>query len=112
MTWSKSFGQLPQRRVQSNNSALTIFDVRKSDSDNYMCTAFNILGSVKQRTILIVFPLPMFIVRPPVILEAIVGETLNLNCSAVGNPKPVISWKREGARLPDGCSLDSKDSLI
>ena len=37
--WLRPFGQLPQGRVQfeNNNSTLTIFDVRRTDSDNYVC---------------------------------------------------------------------------
>ena len=112
VTWSKSFGQLPQERVQRNSSTLKIFRVRKKDSDNYLCTAFNILGSAMQRTHLVVFPLSTFIVRPPLKLEATVGGTLTLNCSATGDPRPVISWKRQGAQLPIGRSHSSGDALI
>ena len=66
VTWSKSFDQLPQGRVESNNSALTLFDVRRSDSDNYFCTATNMLGKVVQKTLLVVVSLPQLIVKPPV----------------------------------------------
>ena len=52
VTWSKSFDQLPQGRIESNNSVLTLFDVRRSDSDNYVCTATNILGTVVQSCLL------------------------------------------------------------
>ena len=33
---------------------------------------------------------------------AATGDTLTLNCSATGDPRPVISWKRQGAALPVG----------
>ena len=112
VTWSKSIGQLPQGRVQSNSSTLKIFHPRKEDSDNYLCTAFNILGSAMQRTHLIVVPLPTFIVNPPLMLEATVGGTLSLNCSATGDPRPVISWKRQGAQLPVGRNRSLGDALI
>ena len=46
VTWSKSFGRLPKRRVHSNNSAIQLLGVRKDDSDNYLCTATNLLGTV------------------------------------------------------------------
>ena len=36
VTWSKSFGQLPQGRVQSNKSVIKLLSVRKADSDNYL----------------------------------------------------------------------------
>ena len=112
VTWSKSFGQLPQGRVQSNSSAMKIFHVRKEDSAYYLCRAFNILGSSLKRTLLIVVPLPKFIVKPPLTLMATVGGTLTFNCSATGDPRPVISWERQGAQLPVGRSHSSGDALI
>ena len=44
VTWSKSFGQLSRGRVHSNNSVIKLFGVRKVDSDNYLCTATNLLA--------------------------------------------------------------------
>ena len=58
VTWKKAFGQLPQGRVESNNSVITLFDVQKSDSADYVCTATNMLGKALQRTLLVVVSLP------------------------------------------------------
>jgi len=102
VTWTKAFGQLPQGRVQSNNSVIRLLDVRKSDSDNYLCTATNLLGSVVQKTLLVVVSLPRFNAKPPVKAVVIVGDTLTLNCNATGDPQPVISWKKQGGQLPVG----------
>ena len=102
--WSKSFGQLPQERVQSNHSVLKLFDVRKADSADYFCTATNLLGSAVQKTLLVVVSLPRLTIKPPAKVVAFVGGSLTLNCSATGDPQPVISWKRQGAQLPVGRS--------
>ena len=104
VTWSKSFGQLPQGRVQSNNSVIKILDARKADSDNYICTASTLLGSAVQKTLLVVVSLPRFTIKPPAKVVTGPGDTLTLNCSATGDPQPVISWKRQGAQLPVGRS--------
>ena len=112
VTWSKSFGQLPHGRVQLNSSAIKLFAVRKSDSDNYLCTAGNLLGSVVKRTVLVVVSIPQFYVKPPEKVVAVPGDTLTLNCSATGDPKPVISWKREGATLPVGRSQQINGALV
>ncbi|PFX13809.1 Fibrinogen C domain-containing protein 1 [Stylophora pistillata] len=111
VTWSKSFGQLPHGRVQFNNSVIKLLDVRKSDSDNYLCTARNLLGSVVKRTHLVVVSLPQFTVRPPGKVLAIPGDTLTLNCNAIGDPQPVVSWKRQGAQLPVGRSHMTSQAL-
>ena len=96
VTWRKSFGQLPQGRVRYNNSVLQITDVRKVDSDSYICSAINLLGNVERKTQLVVVSLPVFTVKPPGKIAVGIGDTLTLNCSATGDPQPVISWKRQG----------------
>ena len=112
VTWRKSIGQLPQGRTQYNNSVLQISDVRKSDSDWYFCSAVNLLGNVERKTHLVVVSLPVFTVKPPGKVSAATGDTLTLNCSATGDPRPVISWKRQGAALPVGRSHTTNDALI
>ena len=112
VTWRKSSGQLPQGRVQYNNTALQISDVRKVDSDAYFCSAVNLLGNVERKTLLVVISLPQFTVKPPGKVFVGSGSTLTLNCSAIGDPRPVISWKRQGAALPVGRSDRTNDSLV
>ena len=112
VTWRKSSGQLPQGRAQYNNTALQISDVRKVDSDAYFCSAMNILGNVERKTLLVVISLPKFTVKPPGKVTALTGDTLTLNCSATGDPRPVISWKRQGATLPVGRSHRTNNALV
>ena len=112
VTWRKSSGQLPQGRAHYNNSVLQISDVRKSDSDTYFCSAVNLLGNVERKTQLVVVSLPVFTVKPPGKVSVVTGDTLTLNCSATGDPRPVISWKRQGAALPVGRSHRTNDALI
>ena len=112
VTWRKSSGQLPQEGAHYNNSVLQISDVRKSDSDAYFCSAVNLLGNVERKTQLVVVSLPVFTVKPPGKVFAATGDTLTLNCSATGDPQPVINWKRQGAALPVGRSHKTNDGLI
>ena len=104
VTWGKLLGQLPQARVQSNNGVMQLFDVRTVDSADYICTATNLLGSAVQKTLLVVVSLPRLTIKPPAKVVAFLGGNLTLNCSATGDPQPVISWKRQGAQLPVGRS--------
>ena len=112
VTWRKSSGQLPQGRAHYNNSVLKISDVRKSDSDWYFCSAVNLLGNAKGKTLLVVGSPPVFTVKPPRKVSAATGDTLTLNCSATGDPQPVISWKRQGAALPVGRVQGNEGALI
>ena len=112
VTWSKSFGQLPQGRVESNNSVLSLRDVQKSDSADYVCTATNKLGKDIQKTLLVVVSFPRFTVKPLAKIVKLIGANLTLNCSATGNPPPVISWKRQGSQLPVGRSQQIDGALV
>ena len=112
VTWRKSSGQLPQGRIQYNNTALQISHVRKVDSDAYFCSAVNLLGNVERKTLLVVISLPKFTVKPRGKVSVRIGDTLTLNCSATGDPRPVISWKRQGATLPVGRSHRTNDALV
>ena len=111
VTWRRSSGQLPQGRVKYNNSALQILRVRKNDSDFYVCSASNLLGRVEKKTLLVVASPPRFVVKPPANVVPL-GRTLTLNCGAVGDPQPVISWKKQGGQLPAGRSQQINGSLV
>ena len=112
VTWRKSSGQLPQGRAQYSKGVLQLSDVRKSDSDIYFCSAVNLLGNVERQTLVVVVSLPAFAVKPPGKVSAATGDTLTLNCSATGDPQPVISWKRQGAALPVGRIYGKEGTLI
>ena len=98
--------------MECNNSALHISHVRKDDSDTYFCSAVNLLGTVERKTLLVVISLPSFIVKPPGKISVETGGNLRLNCSATGDPQPVISWKRQGAALPVGRSQQINGALV
>ena len=112
VTWGRSFGQLPQGRVRSNSSVVKLLNVGKSDSDNYLCTATNLLGKAVKRTVLVVVSLPRFTVKPPAKIIAKPGDTLTLNCSATGDPQPEITWKKQGSRLLIGRSQQINGVLV
>ena len=112
VTWRRSSGQLPQGRVRYNDSALQVLHVSKGDSDLYFCSATNLLGNVEKKTLLVVVSLPRFTIKPPARVVVWSGYTLTLNCSASGDPQPVISWKKQGGQLPVGRSQQSNGQLV
>ncbi|CAH3186041.1 unnamed protein product [Porites evermanni] len=112
VSWRKSSGQLPQERVKYSNSALQILHLRKDDSDFYVCSASNLLGRVEKKTLLVVVSPPRFTVKPPATVVAWVGGSLKLNCSASGDPQPVIRWKKQAGQLPVGRSQQINGSLV
>ena len=59
--------------------------------------------------------MPMFKVAPPDDVLVDQGQTLVLDCSAAGEPKPVVMWHRESVNNPvsseDRASVLTNDSL-
>ena len=98
--------------MKYNNSALQIFHLRKGDSDFYFRAAANLLGRVEKKSLLVVVSPPRFTVKPPDKVVAVVGGTLKLNCSATGDPRPVISWKKQGDQLPFGRNQQINGDLV
>ena len=54
----------------------------------------------------------MFIIKPPAKIKGRIGANLTLNCSATGDPQPVISWKRQGSQLPVGRRQQMDGALV
>ena len=81
--------------------------------------SWNCLGSVSlilitvvKRTVLVVVSLPKFTVKPPEKVTTLIGETFTLNCTATGDPQPVVNWKKQGAQLPVGRSQEINGVLF
>ena len=112
VTWRKLSSQLPQVRVRYNNNALQISQVRKEDSDVYTCTAKNFLGKAEKNTLLVVVSLPQFTSKPPSKIMSMLNSTVRLNCSATGDPQPIVSWRKQGGQLPVGRSQQINGALV
>ena len=56
--------------------------------------------------------LPQFTVKPRAKVVAFPGLVMTLNCSASGDPQPVISWKKQGSQLPGGRSQQINGALL
>ena len=112
VTWRKLSGHLPLGRVRYNNSALQISQVRKEDSGVYTCSAKNLPGKAQKQTMLVVVSLPRFTSKPPSKIVSIISFTVRLNCSATGDPQPIISWRKQGGQLPVGRSQQINGALV
>ncbi|XP_044170222.1 uncharacterized protein LOC122954272 [Acropora millepora] len=112
VTWRKLSSQLPQGRVRYNNSALQISQVRKEDSHTYTCSAKNLLGKAEKKTMLVVVSFPRFTSKPPSNIVLLLNSTERLNCSATGDPQPIISWRKQGGQLPVGRSHQINGRLV
>ncbi|XP_030638507.1 protein turtle homolog B [Chanos chanos] len=55
---------------------------------------------------------PTFIDTPPQYVEAKEGGSITLSCTAFGNPKPSVSWLREGDPLQDSAKYKVTDGSL
>ena len=55
---------------------------------------------------------PRFTVKPAESIFAPPGSTLTLNCSAAGDPQPVITWRKQGGHLPVGRNQQINGALV
>uniref|UniRef100_A0A3B4DJX9 Immunoglobulin superfamily, member 9b n=1 Tax=Pygocentrus nattereri TaxID=42514 RepID=A0A3B4DJX9_PYGNA len=51
---------------------------------------------------------PVFVKTPPTFVEVLLGESLTLSCSAHGNPKPTVSWRKDDNAVLNGTLSLSK----
>ena len=112
LTWSKAFGSLSTSRSVVKNGLLTISKAKKDDAGLYVCKAESLLGSVAGSVMVIVVDLPVFVVKPPSTQRPSPGTNVVLNCTAKGDPQPVISWRKDNGLLPAGRYEVKDGSLI
>ncbi|XP_010722254.2 protein turtle homolog A [Meleagris gallopavo] len=55
---------------------------------------------------------PTFLVTPPAFVEVRDREALSLTCTAVGNPQPIISWKRSDLALQSGDTVQVRNGTL
>ena len=95
------------------NVALTIYNVTKKDRGTYICKAENILGSVSDMVLLMVFSPLRFEVLPPREVTPVIGSTLRLPCLAESELRISITWTKDGlSSLPVASSVLRNGTLV
>ncbi|CAJ0956029.1 unnamed protein product [Ranitomeya imitator] len=100
VTWKMGQNQPVQDNVHisANGSVITIVGAHHKNQGAYRCMAANAFGAVDSAVTLVVEGRPTVSVIPPGPIKVNVGETVYLECSGVGDPRPVVSWRRTGSR--------------
>ena len=100
----------------TTDGTLTIHGVRKEDEGFYICSALSVVGSTVTKAYLDVTAIEDQ--PPPIIAIGPANQTLPINtiailpCQASGQPKPSISWFKNGSPIRDSLSsrMTVKDS--
>ncbi|XP_076597098.1 basement membrane-specific heparan sulfate proteoglycan core protein isoform X2 [Chaetodon auriga] len=96
LEWKLASNQpLPDNvKVGPDGSVITITNVRPMNHGAYRCVASNPFGITHTIVSLIVKESPVAAVTPVGPVRVRVGEPINLECQASGEPRPSVSWHR------------------
>lgn len=105
--WKKNHANISNPYVSENNtvtstgqrvalSVLEIPNVTHADAGKYQCIVSNNFGTTYSNKAKInIVTYPRF-TKSPTNITVKTGETVTLNCAAIGDPTPEISWKKDG----------------
>ncbi|KAM8989296.1 roundabout homolog 4 [Ara ararauna] len=104
VTWKKDGVALDSAgdRYVVTNGKLRVAPAQRSDSGLYVCVAANAAGRRESRGARVSVLEKPTIVRHPSDTVAVAGSTVELNCSAQGDPVPRVQWHKERGDLPWG----------
>lgn len=99
---------------------LQIINITTKDQGHYQCMAHNALRN-RTRSASHVIYLQVLntivpnqepaVIMPTAKVHALVGQDVVLECSAVGNPQPVITWEKYGGKMNYGRSITKHGNL-
>ncbi|KAK7165613.1 hypothetical protein R3I93_005624 [Phoxinus phoxinus] len=93
-------------KLGPDGAVLTIVNVRLNNQGGYRCTATNAQGKSSITATLSIRQPPKVRVTPPGPLTVPAGESVTLECSVSGKPRPSVSWfKQEGGSETEMVSM-------
>lgn len=100
VTWKMGNNQPLQDNVliSSDGTIITIVGARHKNQGSYRCMASNPYGAVDSAVTLVVKGRPTVSVIPPGPVTVHAGDTISLECNGMGDPRPVVNWRRTGSR--------------
>ncbi|XP_069775261.1 basement membrane-specific heparan sulfate proteoglycan core protein isoform X3 [Narcine bancroftii] len=98
MEWKTPQHQQDNVKISSDGSVLTVTQIRQQDQGQYKCVARNRFGSAFNIMTLIVQGPPTVSISPRGPVRLGVGNSITLECIAMGEPRPTISWHRVSSR--------------
>ncbi|CAG9862575.1 unnamed protein product [Phyllotreta striolata] len=89
-------------QLSEDRTMLDITKVQESDAGTYVCEAWNEVGMREVSATVDIQKIsfkPAKLVYKPTNMEVFAGSTIELPCRATGDPKPGISWRKDGSTI-------------
>ncbi|XP_021098568.1 hemicentin-1 [Heterocephalus glaber] len=104
--------EISHRIRQLGNGSLAIYGTVNEDAGDYTCVATNEAGVV-ERSMSLTLQSPPVITFEPVETVVDAGGRVRLDCQATGEPRPMVTWSRQGHSVPwdDRVSVLPNNSL-
>uniref|UniRef100_UPI0035900F1F hemicentin-1 n=1 Tax=Myxine glutinosa TaxID=7769 RepID=UPI0035900F1F len=102
LLWKKNGHHLeatPRLRMLSGGRYLQINNAEPADTARYTCVSTNVAGQSTRDFFVVVHVVPS-IVTGPTALSVMEAQDVELECVVSGHPVPRVTWRKDGAALP------------
>ncbi|KAG9353052.1 hypothetical protein JZ751_017628 [Albula glossodonta] len=98
--WLKEGGSLPPKH-KIRGGVLRIENLEQSDAGFYICRATSIYGQAQDTARLAIQALPKVMINIRTSVQTVMlGNSVEFDCQALGDPKPTVRWSKVGGSLP------------
>ncbi|XP_041129698.1 basement membrane-specific heparan sulfate proteoglycan core protein-like isoform X5 [Polyodon spathula] len=98
--WLKEGGSLPPNH-HIDNGVLRIENLEQGNEGIYVCRATNMFGQAQDSGKLTVQALPKVMINVRTSVQTVmVGNQVEFECQAIGDPQPTVTWSKVNGRLP------------
>ncbi|KAM8864758.1 basement membrane-specific heparan sulfate proteoglycan core protein isoform 7-T7 [Spinachia spinachia] len=98
--WLKEGGALPPNR-HIKDGVLRIENLEQSNEGVYVCRASSAYGQAQDTARLTIQALPKVMINVRTSVQTVmIGNSVEFECQAVGDPEPTVRWSKVGGSLP------------
>uniref|UniRef100_A0A8C7RED3 Heparan sulfate proteoglycan 2 n=1 Tax=Oncorhynchus mykiss TaxID=8022 RepID=A0A8C7RED3_ONCMY len=100
MEWLKEGGALPPNH-HIKDGVLRIENLEQRNEGIYICRATSVHGQAQDSAKLTIQALPKVMINVRTAVQTVmVGNSVEFECQAIGEPQPTVRWSRVGGPLP------------
>ncbi|KAJ8412021.1 hypothetical protein AAFF_G00142880 [Aldrovandia affinis] len=98
--WLKEGSILPHKH-HIRGGVLRIENLEQSDAGFYICRATSVFGQAQDTAKLTIQALPKVMINIRTSMQTVMlGNSVEFDCQAIGDPRPTVRWSKVGGMLP------------